>query len=351
MNDLHDLMYRASDGDPNRSTDPTALLRHGHRRVHRRRGLAAISGTAAASLAIVGGIAWIPSTTHDGSTSDGQPPVASGQTDPGAYEPVQVSRAQVGRRCTTVYHNAYGTNATLVVPPFSDGPWYEGRRAWVADPQDGMPGPVGAMTMSCEVPQADLVHDAGTVPSLATNPDDEAVRRDCGQFQGFDFAGLDVVKTNGSGIALAGVLRSTNGYVAECELTDAPGPQGDGSYVAIRREAPPATKPDERDYAVWFNVDQYAGDVQEGDYSIFGVGQIAGPDKATAITLTEPNGTVHEINVGDKGWYAIAEDMHLEMNPHGTAPITITVYGEDGSVLAKYADGEQVPCETSPGGC
>jgi hypothetical protein len=343
MNDLRDLMYRASDGDPNHAADPMSLLQQGRRRVHRRRGITAVSGTAAACLAIIGGVAWLSSTTQDGPASNVEPPVVSGQTESatGAYEPVEVSRAEVGQRCTTFWHNAYGTDATVEVPSFIDGPWFEGQTAQIGKAPDGSVGDGFNATMGCTIPQADLADDAGTMPSLPTNPSDDEIRDDCGQYMGFDFTGWDVITANGSGIALAGVLRSTNGYVAECELNDAVGPLGDDSYVEIHRETPPETAPYERDYAVWFNADQYAGDLHEGDYNIFGVGQIPGPEKAVDITLTEPNGTVHEVSVADNGWYAIAEDMHLEMSPYGSTPLKITVYGEDNRVLAEFADGEQ----------
>jgi hypothetical protein len=354
MNDLHDLMYRSSDGDPNRSADPMALLRQGRRRVHRRRGVAAVSGTAAASLAIAGAIAWLPSSPHDGSSSDSQPPVAAGQTKTGAgaYEPVEVSRAEVGERCTTLFHNAYGSDQTLVVPPGIDGPWFEGRTAWVTDVEPDTHGRF-EMRMSCEVPQAGLVDRAGTVSTPLPDPSNtDGIREACGQYLGFDFTGWKVVTAAGTDLALTAVLRSTNGYVATCSLNVPPGDQGDHPYVAISREGPPQTEGLENDYAVWFGSDQYAGDNQEGDYSVNGVDQISGPENAAEIVLVEPDGTEHVTPVADNGWFTIAEKMHLKMFPYGESPLRIKVLDADGNVLADYPDGEQTrECEVHPDLC
>jgi hypothetical protein len=355
MNDLHDLMNRTSDGDPNRAADPMTLLSHGRRRVRRRRGVTAVSGVAVASLAVAGAAAWLPHTTPTSPGPDqSQPPVATTTSD-GAYEPVEVSREEVGKRCTTLFHNAYGSDGTYVVPSFGDddGPWFEGQTAQVseANPDEGR----WRWTASCEIPQADLVEQAGTLPASLPDPSDpDGVRAACGQFLGWDFMGWEVVTAAGTDIATAAALRSTNGYVATCMLSAAPGQQGDGSYVAIEREQPPSTDSEglENEYAVWFNTDQYAGDKVEGDYNVFGVDQISGPQDAAQIVITEPDGTEHVTEVADNGWFALADDLHLEMNPHGVSPLRIKVLDADGNVLADYPDGEQSKeCDVHPDLC
>ena len=351
MNDLHDLMNRTSDGDPNRAADPMTLLSHGRRRVRRRRGVTAVSGVAVASLAVAGAVAWLPDATPTSPGPDSsQPPVATTSSD-GTYEPVELSREEVGERCTTLMHNAYGSDDTYVVPPFVGGPWFEGTTAQVseANPDEGR----WRWTASCEVPQAELVEQAGTLPASLPDPSDgDGIRAACGQYLGWDFTGWEVVTAAGTDIATTSALRSTNGYVATCSLSAAPGHQGDGSYVAIEREQPPGTEGLENEYAVWFSTDQYAGDNQAGDYNVFGVDQVSGPEAAAQIVITEPDGTEHVSEVADNGWFAIAEDLHLEMYPHGVSPLRITVLDADGDVLADYPDGDQSSeCEKYPELC
>jgi hypothetical protein len=352
MNDLHDLMYRASDGDPSRPADPTALLRQGRRRIHRRRGVSAVSGVAVAALAIVGGAAWLPTATPD-DQDPSQPPSAASAGD-GDFEPVEVSREEVGRRCTILFRNAHGYDTTLVVPPFVDGPWYEGKTAQVTELAEvNRPPGKGVWTMGCEVPQADLADDAGTVPtSLPERSDHDGIRAACGQYLGWDFTGWDVITAAGSDVATSAVLRSTNGYVATCWLSATPDGKHDSTYAAISREGPPRTEGLENEYAVWFSADQYAGDKQSGDYNVYGVDQVSGPEEAAEIVLIEPDGTEHVSEVADNGWFAIAEDLHLEMNPHAGTPLRIKVLDADGNVLADYADGEQSSeCEVYPDLC
>jgi hypothetical protein len=350
MNDLHDLMNRASDGDPSRAADPMTLLGQGRRRVRRRRGVTAVSGLAVASLAVAGAVAWLPDATPSG--PDSTPPPVATAVDDGTYEAVEVSREEVGERCTTLFHNAFGSDDTFVVPPFvNDGPWFEGQTAQVseANPDEGR----WRWTISCEVPQAALVEQAGTLPAtLPDATDHDGVRAACGQYLGWDFTGWEVITAASTDIATTSALRSTNGYVATCSLNAAPGHQGDGSYVAIERETPPRTEGLENEYAVWFSTDQYAGDNQAGDYNVFGVDQISGPGQAAQIVITEPDGTEHVSEVADNGWFAVAEDLRLEMNPHGVSPLRIKVLAADGDVLADYPDGEQSSeCEKYPELC
>lgn len=349
MNDLYDLMNRTSDGDPNRPVDPDHLLRRAKRRVHRR-GATAVSGLAVASLAVAGGVAWLPDATPTSPADDSsQPPVVTTTSGDGAYEPVQVSREEVAERCTTFYQNAFGFDSTFVVPPFVDGPWFEGRTAQVTEADN--PEREGVWTLSCEVPQADLVEQAGTLPASMPDPaDDAGVRAACGQYMGWDFTGWDVVTAAGTDLGLAAVLRSSNDYIAACTLNAAPGEQGTDSYVEISPASSWKADADERDYAVWFDTDQYSGDDTAGDYNLLRADRLHGPQEASQIVLVEPDGTEHAIDVAD-GWYAIAEDLYLEMNPHAGSPLRIKVLAADGTVLADYADGDQVPCETSPDGC
>jgi hypothetical protein len=363
MNDLHDLMYRASDGDPNRPADPMGILRQGRRRVHRRRGATAVTGVAVAALAIFGGVSWLPSATPNDSNPS-QPPTAAGSSD-GAYEPVEVSREEVGRRCTILFHNAYGLDGTYVEASFDDddGPWFEGQTVGVTEAGGGSDdvtetgggsdGENWRWTMSCEIPQAAFVDQAGTVSTpLPDATDHDGIRAGCGQYLGWDFTGWDVVTSASSDIATTAVLRSSNGYVATCGLNAVPGHQGDGSYVAISREQPPSTEGLDNDYAVWFSTDQYAGDKQEGDYNVFGVDQVSGPEEAAQIVLVEPDGTEHVTDVADNGWFAMAEDLHLAMNPHSVSPLRIQVLDADGDVLADYPDGDQSrECEVYPEDC
>jgi hypothetical protein len=166
------------------------------------------------------------------------------------------------------------------------------------------------------------------------------------------FMGWEIVTAAGTDLATTAALRSTNGYVATCSLSAVPGHQGDGSYVAIEREKSPQAEGLENEYAVWFSTDQYAGDNQAGDYNVFGVGQVSGPKEAAQIVITEPDGTEHVSEVADNGWFALAEDLHLEMYPHGVSPLHITVLAADGDVLADYPDGEQSSeCEEYPELC
>jgi len=353
MNDLNDLMYRASDGDPNQSADPTRLLRQGRRRVHRRRGVTAVSGVAVAALAIVGGAVWLPSATPNGSNPGSSQGPSVAATSDGAYEHVEVSRDEVGRRCTTLLHNAYGMDGTYLVPPRDDGPWFEGQTAQVGKAGQGSDGDDWTMTLSCEVPQADLVDRAGTVSiPLPDASDDDGIRAACGQYLGWDFTGWDVLTSASTDIATTAALRSTNGYVATCWLNAAPGGQGDSSWAGIERETLPSTEGLAIDYAVWFSTNQYAGDNQEGDYNVFGVDQVSGPEEAAKVVITEPDGTEHVSEVVDNSWFAIAADLHLEMYPHGVSPLRVKVLAADGSVLADYPDGEQSSeCEVYPDLC
>jgi hypothetical protein len=359
MNDLNDLMYRASDDDPNRPDDPMSLLRQGRRRVHRRRGVSAVSGVAVAALAIVGGATLLPDATPSGGQQSDGPSVAAEPSGDGAYDPVEVSREEVGQRCTTLFHNAHGLDGTYVETPFDndDGPWFEGQTAGVTEAGGGNEGGLDekgwGWSASCEIPQADLVDQAGTVSTpLPDATDHDGIRAACGQYLGWDFTGWAVVTSASSDVATTAVLRSTNGYVAPCALDATPDGEHDSSYVAISREEPPSTEGLENQYAVWFDIDQYAGDNRAGDYSIYGPGQVDGPEAAAQIVLVEPDGTEHVTEVADNGWFTIAEDLHLEMNPHAGTPLRIQVLDADGNVLADYPDGEQSrECEVYPDLC
>jgi hypothetical protein len=353
MNDLNDLMYRASDDDPNRPADPMRLLRQGRRRVHRRHGVSAVSAVAVAALAIVGGATLLPDATPSGGPQSDGSSVAAEPSGDGAYEPVEVSREEVGQRCTTLLHNAYGLDGTYVVPRIEEGPWFEGQTAQVSEVGGGSDEVDWRFTLSCEVPQADLADQAGTVTTpLPEATDDAGIRAACGQYLGWDFTGWAVVTSASSDVATTAALRSTNGYVATCWLNATPDGAHDSSYAAISHEEPPSTEGLENEYAVWFDVSQYAGDNQAGDYSVYDVGQVSGPEEAAQIVLVESDGTEHVTEVADNGWYAIAEDLHLEMNPHGVSPLRIKVLDADGNTLADYPDGEQSrECEVHPELC
>ena len=94
---------------------------------------------------------------------------------------------------------------------------------------------------------------------------------------------------------------------------------------------------------------RYADNDGPDEYLITSLDRLPGPRDAAQIVLVGPDGTEHVISVGDGGWYAISEQMRLEvseemrreMNNGGPAPLRIKVLAADGTVIADYMDGDQ----------
>jgi len=355
MKDLHDLLREASDGNPNRPADAIELLLRARRRLHRRRALTAISGLAVAALAVAGGAAWLPSTDHRG--SEPEPPAAteSNPAGPSVYDPVEVSNAEAGARCTTLLQRRLGTDDTWRVA-FRQGRLVEGGQVMVIpigpdDPTAVPEAPSEDDTRDlefCRIPRADQVDSAGIPPTaLPDDGDPDGLRAACGQVLGYDFSGWDVVASARSDLTATAWLRSANGYMASCELFAAPGLENESGGRIFRATDLEAWLPD---YGVLIDRKyRYADNDGPDDYLITSLDRLPGPTNAAKIVLIEPDGTEHVIPVSDGGWYAISEQMQLdvseqtrlEMNNGGPAPLRIQVLAADGTVIADYMDGEQ----------
>jgi hypothetical protein len=292
---------------------------------------------AALALAVAGGFACLPQTSAAAPPEPG-PTSRPTVTGDGAYDPARVSRKEVGRRCTIVNNRIYDLDETWVVPSHEHGPWYEGGGAFVRI--KGQPG----IEFSCELPQADMVDTAATQPATLPDPADAAgVREGCGRYLGFDFSGWRIITAAGTDIGTAALLRSTNGYVATCKLdvTDPiPGTDWNDPSVAIHPAKAWKPVPGARDYAVWIDAEEYAGDGQAGSVNLLRAGKVFGPQTPGRIVLIEPDGTKHGVDVVN-GWYAIAEDLTLPIGEDGLIDLRIRVLAADGTVLAAYDYGEQ----------
>jgi hypothetical protein len=355
MKDLHDLLREASDGNPNRPADATELLQRARHRLNRRRGITVVSGLAVTALAVAGGVAWLPSNDHRG--SEPEPPVATESTPvgPSEYNPAEVSNAEAGARCTTVLHNRLGSDDTWRVA-FQQGRLVEGEDVMVVPIGPGesteVPEtPSGDDTRDlqfCRIPRADQVDSAGIPPTtLPADGDLDGLRAACSQIIGYDFSGWEVVASARSDLAVTAVLRSSNDHIAFCELYAVPGLEkesGGGIFATSDLEA---WLPD---YGVLIDRKyRYADNDGADDYLITSLDRLPGPGDAAQIVLVEPNGTEHVIPVGDGGWYALSEEMRLdiseerrrEMNNGGPTPLRIKVLAADGTVIADYMDGDQ----------
>jgi hypothetical protein len=344
MNDLHNLMYEASDGDPNRPDDPMAMLRRGRRRVHRRRGITAVSSVAVAALAIVGGASWLPGATPGGELSDHQRPAAGPDHVPpaegpdpvasGAYERVDVSAAEVERRCGMFYENS-GVEWPFELQDGDNGPWFEGKPVWgEGRVLQGPPHMKVELGPTCVIPQAGLAEEAGTI-DLPLPPADApaAIRDACGKYVGWDFSQWEILTVSSADGLAAATLRSTNGHVAICQLDP------EGAALGSRIEFHPASghPADERDdYEVWLNCNR------EGDgadtFACVDAYWLPGDD-AARIVLTDGDGTKHEIPVVD-GWYTFAGKIVNHKEPDAPGDLHFTVYDSSGSVLAEYTEAD-----------
>ena len=368
MTQLTDLLYEATDGDPNRALDPAELVREGQRRVNRRRGLVAVGSVAAAVLVIVGGAGWLSGMSNDSEPppGNGQPPVAGGDSH---TKQVEVSRAEVERRCTTVWRNFYGPNLGPVELAKDDsGPWFEGDEVKVANWQElanwdvdygGFTAPLHGD--GCVIPQAGLEDTAGTVGlPLPTADDESGVREACGRWLGWDFSDWRVLTADSSDTRLAAVLGSSDGFVTNCQLDEGfVAPNGrldiDGisadpyrAYVPRVEITPDSMHPNSGNATDDYELLPYfCRRDPPGQWvaDCLGTGWVYGPEPASRIVITDVTGAEHKIPVVDR-WFAFAGTVvnHADtVSSYGH--LHFTVYSADGAVLAEY-DESDMPLRT-----
>jgi hypothetical protein len=365
MHDLTELLYEATEGGPNRTLNSAELVREGHRRVNRRRGLVAVSSVVAAVLVIVGAATWLPGVTDDSEPPPG-PPVAGGDS---GLKQVELSRAEVERRCTIVWRNLYGPDIRPVELANDDtGPWFEGDEVKIANWLDVADWDVdyGGFTeplhgIDCAIPQAGLEDTTATlqVPLPAAN-DEAGVRAACGRWLGWDFSNWQVLTADSSDTRLAAVLRSSDGHVSNCKLDAryvAPSGHLDLDAISADPFSYFISAADITDESV-HPIDNLGTD----DYEIqpyfckreppgqwkadcLGTGYVYGPKPAVRIVMTDVTGDEHEIPVVDR-WFAFAGTV---VNHADTASsygeLRFMVYAADGSVLAEY-DESDMPLST-----
>lgn len=297
MNDLHDLMYRASDDDPNRGLDPTAMLRQGRRRLYRRRGVGAVGGMAAASLAIAG-IAWLPGTTA-GSQPDHQPPAVSGSS---------------GDDTTELGEESSEGTVELPLP--------------AADDEAGIRKACGRYAgrdfAGWQVLTADSGDDRLAAVLRSTNGRHMAsCQLDGGKKDRENALGSNVVVATEAKLRAKMALGLNHYWIHP-------------SFDMGCQRKPPG---------------QWVADC-------LGVGWASGPEPAARIVVTDVTGKEHEISVVDH-WYAFAGTVtnHAAVPEGGCPPapnvcddspgeLHFTVYAADGTVLAEYDEDEDLPLIT-----
>ena len=379
MTNLTDLLYEATDGDPNRALDPAELVREGHRRVSRRRGLVAVGSVVAAVLVIVGAAGWLSgmSTDSEPPPGNGQPPVAGGDSH---TKQVEVSRAEVERRCTTVWRNFYGPGIPPIELPKDDlGPWFEGDEVKVANWSDFDYAPLEEPLYGddCVVPQAGLEDTAGTVElPLPTSDDEAGVRTTCGGWLGTDFSDWQVVAADSHDGRLAALLRSPDERLANCQLDSwymndrgvvdldklyADPYSGNIPFVEFTTEA--ELRGDNAgfdDYQVHPSFQLGCQREPPGQWvaDCLGVGWLSGPEPATRIVITDVTGAEHEIPVVDHWWAFAGTVINHAAIPEGGCPpppnvcdgspgeLHFTVYAADGTILAEYDEDKDLPLIT-----
>jgi hypothetical protein len=344
----------------------------------RRRTRRAVGVPIAVALVVVGGASWLSGTTNDSAPepSDGRPPVAGG--DGRADVKVEVSRAEVVRRCTLAYHNLYGpTDVSVELRENDTGPWFEGDEVDVANWTEFPHG----QTMeadSCLIPQAGLADTTGTLEvPLPDSDDDGGVRVACGRYLGWDFSGWQVLIADSGDHRLAALFRSTDGYMADCRLdtwylNDRGSVDWDefltDPYRANLPQVEIATEAKLRtertsglgDYLIHPQYELNCQREPPGQWvaDCLGSGWVSGPEAAARIVITDVVGTQHEIPVVDR-WFVFAGTVvnHAAIPEGGCPPapnvcddspgkLHFTVYAADGSILAEYDEDKDLPLST-----
>ena len=339
---------------------------------HRRRLRAASwfgAMTVAVVLIIVAGAVWLPGSTGGSAPppGDGRPPVAGGDS---RTKEVEVSRAEVERRCTIVWRNLYGADLLPVELRKDDtGPWFEGDAVEIANWWDvavwdkleygGQGEPLNGI--DCVVPQAGLEDTTGTIDVPLPTADDQAgIRAACGRWLGWDFSDWQVIAADSSDTRLAAVLGSADGYVTNCRLDEgyvAPsghldladhGTDPDRAYTPYVEITPASKHPNDglptRDYEI---IPYFCRRDPPGRWvaDCLGTGYVFGPEPAARIVITDVTGTAHEIPVIDR-WFAFAGTVTNEAGTdHSHGGLHLTVYAADGTTLADY-DESDMPLST-----
>jgi hypothetical protein len=379
---LRDRLDRLADSLPaGTATDGARLYRQSLRRRRRRVAGTTVLAATATALVVVGGAAWLPGAGDDGSPRprEGQPPVA-GQGDPDARaavlarvddpggrtagQVVEVSRAEAERRCTTVWHNFWGSSPVTVRLSEDSGPWFEGDAVEIANAQefDYSPFDVSATDGRCVIPQAGLEDAAGTVRlPVPASDDPDAVRAACGQYVGWDFSDWQVIVADSAEDRLAALLRSPDGYVSRCLLdswyvgdrgavdTDRLFADPDGGFVPFVEITAPEKFEDEAETfeAYHLRPSLVLGCQREApgqwDADCLGAGYVSGPEPVARIVVTDVTGADHEVPVAD-GWTAFAGTVvNRADSPRAPGELHLAVYAADGSVLAEYDEGTCSP--------
>lgn len=295
MNDLNELLNRASERDQGPILLPNDLLLAGKKRVKRRRALT-VAGTGVVAAALVAAVAVTDLGGADRADVVDTP-------EDGAYVEVRISPAEVEERCTTVLNTAHGTDTTWVAG--RDG---EGRGASVTQTGEAIETregfevelvpvgeewpvalPPGGNVVAdidvgyCLIPQVSMIE--GMAQAFTENPppasDESAIVDQCSRRSGFSLEGWDVVAASTDTLEPiatdVAVLVSSNGFAANCGLDWAcEEPAGCGSMVFPTLEIFRLPTDDEYsldDEAPWFGSSIGDADAsgQNDDGALFGV--------------------------------------------------------------------------------
>lgn len=319
------LMNDAAEGAKGPALDPQVVLHAGRWRVRRRVAIHGV-GWAAAAIVIAGVAVSAPYVGGDKGHHGPRGVDASNSSGAADYRPGQVSRPEALRRCTAVGQNkGYGDG------PFTlrgHGPWLEGEstRLVLRDkPQS---------SLRCVIPQAGLAGDASARPTSLPEADDHvAFRAACGAYLGWDFTGWDVVVADWSATRAVALLRSTNGYLAQCVLHS--GKRAE-SHVDIRRASATPIPDGGHTETARLSCDR-VGASYSFRFRCATLGWIS-LRSAAQVEVSYPGGSV-ESDVHD-GWYALAVDLSMKKSAKEPAPFEYTISDADGTALANYSEAD-----------
>ncbi len=278
MNDLHDLLERASTPPQGLLADASSLLHQGRRRVRRRRmaagGVACVLalGFGGAALTRIGGA----TTARDG--------LPSGPTSYTDLDLTPLSADQVETRCVWRLREV-GLSGSYTIhegtPDQTPRPWHVGSTVF-AEPTGGGD------------PTACIVPDSTVKPTpLGLTADPTQLQRMCGDYVGIDLSGWQPLAADADGDSEEGLFRSGNGYIVDCHAQNQ-------SLSGIQRDTG-VTK------ATAWRGSGVCSPVSTGHVECFGSGRVRDHD-ATAVDVTLPSGRVVRRPAVDGYWAMAVRD-------------------------------------------